>query len=217
MQQWQQAVQAAQATQAQNMKAFQDFMQAVQLIRKEALHAFSVDVETDSMVAIDNTDDQMQRMNFLKGIFPMLQQVVPMLQGNQPMAQMVKALVMLGVRGFPIARTVENDIEEALDAMANTPPSPPPTAQDDIINAQSKQQESQSRIQVAMINAGVAQQKTQAEIQMAQERLKGDQLEQAQGMSLRAQDQASENEFRRMRSEALQMRMIHGLGAGAGM
>jgi hypothetical protein len=214
MQNWQQAVQAAQATQQQNAQLYQDFMKAVMLIKREALHAFSVDVETDSMKALDEADDQQQRLNFLKTIFPMLQQVTPLMQGNPPLASMVKELVLLGVRGFPIARSVEGAIEEALDSMANQPaPGPPPTAQDDMIRAQSQQQESQSRIQVAMINAGVAQQKAAAELQMEQERLKGDQMEQSASMNLKAQDQASEADFRRQRAMALQMRMIHGMGA----
>ncbi|HEY2113358.1 MAG TPA: hypothetical protein VGH25_16720 [Dongiaceae bacterium] len=215
LQNWQQAVQAAQAAQQQNLTLYQDFMKAVDLIKREALHAFSVDVETDSMKALDEADDQQQRMNFLKTIFPMLQQVVPLLANNPPLATMVKQLVLLGVRGFPIARSVEGDIEEALDAMANQgPPPPPPTAQDDMMKAQSQKAESDSRIQVAQINAGVAQMKAQSEMQMEQDRLKGDQMEQAQNMGLKAQDQASENNFRRMRAEALQMRMIHGMAGG---
>jgi hypothetical protein len=214
MDQWQQAAQKAQGVQADNMKRYQEFMQAAQLIRSEALHAFSVDIETDSMRAIDDADDQMQRLNFLKTIFPMLQETLPMIQGGPPeMATMVKEMMMLGVRGFPIARGLEGSIEDAFDAMAGTSPSPPPSAQDDIIKAQSDAQESQSRIQVANINAATAQMKTQADLQIAQERLKGDQAEQAQNMNLRAADQASQNEFRRQRAEALQMRMIRGMGA----
>jgi hypothetical protein len=70
MQQWQQAVQAAQAIQGQNSKAYQDFMAAAQLIRAEALHAFSVDVDTDSMKAVDQADDQQQRSTFLSDHLP---------------------------------------------------------------------------------------------------------------------------------------------------
>jgi len=216
MQNWQQAVQKAQGVQADNMKRYQDFMQAAQLIRAEALHAFSIDIETDSMKAIDEADDQMQRLNFLKTIFPMLQETMPMVQGGPPeMANMVKEMMMLGVRGFPIARSLEGAIEDAFDAMAGSPPSPPPSAQDDLIKAQSQAKESDSRIQVAQIQAATAQMKSQADMQMEQERLKGDQAEQAQNMQLRAADQASQNEFRRQRSEALQMRMIRGLGGPA--
>jgi hypothetical protein len=128
---------------------------------------------------------------------------------------MVKELVMFGVRGFPVARSMETVIEEALEGMANQgPQGPPPAAQDDMIQAQSKAKESDSRIQVALINAGVAQQKTQADIEMAQERLKGDQLEQAANMGLKAQDQASEHQFRQQRAEALQMRMARGMAEG---
>jgi len=216
MQNWQQAVQKAQGVQADNMKRYQDFMQAAQLIRAEALHAFSIDIETDSMKAIDEADDQMQRLNFLKTIFPMLQETMPMVQGGPPeMANMVKEMMMLGVRGFPIARSLEGAIEDAFDAMAGSPPNPPPSAQDDLIKAQSQAKESDSRIQVAQIQAATAQMKSQADMQMEQERLKGDQAEQAQNMQLRAADQASQNEFRRQRSEALQMRMIRGLGGPA--
>jgi len=216
MQNWQQALQKAQGIQADNQKRFQDFMQAVQLIKSEALHAFSVDVESDSMKAIDEADDQTQRLNFVKTIMPMLQEMMPMVQGSPPeVANMVKEMIMLGVRGFPIARSVEGAIEEAFDAMAGSPPNPPPSAQDDMINAQSKAQESQSRIQVAQINAGIQQLKSMSDIQMAQDKLKGDQMEQAQNMNLRASEQASEENFRRMRAEALQMRMMRGMGAGA--
>ncbi|HEY2111533.1 MAG TPA: hypothetical protein VGH25_07365 [Dongiaceae bacterium] len=216
MQAWQQAVQAAQAVQQANMQKFQDFMKAVQLIKREALHAFSVDVETDSMKALDEADDQQQRLNFLKTIFPMLQQTVPLLQGNPPLAAMVKELVMFGVRGFPVARSMETVIEEALEGMANNPQpqGPPPSTQDDMIQAQSKAKETDSRIQVALINAGVAQQKTQADIEMAQARLKGDQLEQAANLNMKAADQQSEHQFRQQRAEALQMRMARGMAEG---
>ena len=218
MQQWQQAVQAAQQVQGDNEKLYQDFMQAVQLIRNEALHAFSVDVETDSMVALDEQDDQAQRLNFLKTIFPMFEQLLPMVQGGPPeMATMVKELLLLAVRGFPIARTVETAIEEGLDALAKTPPSPPPTAQDDIINAQSKAKEADSRIQVALINAGVTQAKAQSEMDLQRKRLAGDIQEQQHSMGMKEREQQSQDEFRRQRAEALQMRMIHGMNPVGGV
>jgi hypothetical protein len=215
MDQWQQAVQKAQEIQGENQQHFQEFMAAVDLIRREALHAFAVEVSSDSLKALDEADDQMQRLNFLKTIFPMLQQTLPMISGNPDMGNLVKELVLLGVRGFPIARSVEDVIEEAIDSLAKQPAGPPPSAQDDMIKAQSQQQEAGSRIQVAQIQAATQQLKSQADIQMAQDKLKGDQMEQAQNMNLKAQSQASEENFRRMRAEALQMRMMRGLGGAA--
>lgn len=216
MQAWQQAVQAAQAIQQDNQKRYEEFMSAVQLIRAEALHAFSVDVETDSMKALDEADDQEQRMKFVGAIMPMLQQLLPVIKGDPPMASLAKELIMLAVRGFPIGRSVENAIEEAFDTIASTAKDDPtpPSAQDDLINAQSKSKETDAKIQVALINAGVSQQKSQAELAMQQKRLEGDQMEQAQNMGLKQQDMQSQHEFRRQRAEALQMRMAQGMGGG---
>ena len=141
-----------------------------------------------------------------------------MIKGQPDMATLTKELVMLGVRGFPIARSVEGAIEEAFDAMgAQQGPDPnatPPSAQDDLIKANAQAKEGDARIQVALINAGVQQQKTQAEIQMQQQRLKGDQMEQAANFGLKQQNQQGEEQFRQQRAEALRMRMANSMGGG---
>lgn len=116
-QQWQALVQA-------NQQEQQKFDAAVALIKKDGVHGFRLDIEADSTVAADEMAEQAARTEFLGKLVPLMQQVVPISQGNQAMAKLAKEITLFAVRGFKVARTMEEAIEEAFDALAGMPPNP---------------------------------------------------------------------------------------------
>lgn len=121
---WQQMVQQVQAIEAANKQKQDQFDQAVQLIKDDGIHGFRIDIEADSTIAPDEQAEKKARTEFLSEFVPLMQQIVPMAQGNPALASLAKEVALFGVRGFPVARSLEETIEKAFDAIAGMPPHP---------------------------------------------------------------------------------------------
>ena len=124
MQQWQQAVQQIQAIEQSNQQKQQEFSAACALIKRDGVHGFKIDIEADSTIAPDEQAEKAARTEFLGKFVPLMEQVIPIAQGNPAVAAMAKEIALFGVRGFPVARSLEETIEKAFDAIAQMPPHP---------------------------------------------------------------------------------------------
>lgn len=124
-QQWQQAMQAAQQVQQQNQQNQAAFDAACKLIRDDGVRGFKLDIEADSTIAPDENAEKQARVEFLQQIVPLLQQIVPLAQGNPPLAEMASEVAMFAIRGFRVARTLEEAFENGFKAIAKMPPVPP--------------------------------------------------------------------------------------------
>lgn len=122
--QWQQAMQAAQAVQTQNQQLQSKFDAAVALIKKDGVYGFRIDIQADSTIAPDEQAEQQARVQFLQQFVPFMQQLVPIAQGNQTMAELAKQFALFAVRGYKVARPLEESVEKAFDALAGMPPHP---------------------------------------------------------------------------------------------
>lgn len=123
--QWQQQTQQIQAIIAANQKLQAEFDAACELIREDGVHGFKIDIEADSTIAPDEQAEKAARTEFLGKFIPLMEQIVPLAQGNPPLAALAKEIALFGVRGFPVARSLEETIEQAFDAIAKMPPMPP--------------------------------------------------------------------------------------------
>jgi len=124
-QQWEQAAQARAVVIGANAAKQKQFDDAVALIKKDGVTGFRLDIETDSTIAADETQDRQDRTEFISALLPLMQQTVPYAMGNPAAAEFAKQLTMFGVRGFPIARSLEESIEQFFDQLATMPPQPP--------------------------------------------------------------------------------------------
>lgn len=124
MQQWQQAMQQLQAIQAANQQEQQKFDAAVALIKSDGIHGFRLDIEADSTIAADEQEEKANRIEFLRDMVPLIQQVGPLAMGNPPMAAIMKEVTLFAVRGFRVGRSLEETFEKAFDQLAQMPPSP---------------------------------------------------------------------------------------------
>ena len=129
MAQWTQAAQATAKVIQSNQKKQQQFDAAVALIKQDGVHGFRIDIEADSTIAIDEMEDQENRTEFMRQFIPLLEQVVPIAQGNPAMAALAKEITLFAVRGFKIARNLEETISTAFDTIAGMPPPQPKGAQ----------------------------------------------------------------------------------------
>lgn len=127
---WLQQAQAVQQAQQENMRRQAQFDAAVALIKKDGIHGFKLDIEADSTIAPDEQAEKQARVEFLQQMIPMLDQVVPIAQGNPPLAALAKEMTLFAVRGFRVARPLEEAFEQAFDAIAKMPPNPKFSGQD---------------------------------------------------------------------------------------
>ena len=124
--QWLQQYQAAMAIEQANQQAQAAFMAACELMRKDGVRGFRLDVEADSTIEPDEQAEKAARVEFLQQMIPMLQTVVPIAQGNPPLAEMASQMVLFAMRGFRVSRTLEEAFEEGFEAIAKMPSQQPP-------------------------------------------------------------------------------------------
>jgi hypothetical protein len=222
MAQWQQAVQQAQQVQASNQQKQQQFDAAVALIKQDGVHGFRIDIEADSTIAPDEQAEKRSRVEFMQQFVPFMQQIVPMAMGNPSMAQLAEEMTLFTVRGFKVARPLEESITKAFQVLAQMPP------------PQQQEQggagvDSPADLAVRSKQVDAANQKTNAQVLIAREKnavemAKLGQQSQTDASKIAAQEAeararmtmdqaklADESAFRAHRAEALQAREAQGL------
>jgi hypothetical protein len=151
-----------QATQ-ENAKRQAEFDAAFELIGRDGLHGFRLDIETDSTIEPDQTAEKQARIEFMQQIVPLITGIVPMAQGNPAMSALAKEVVMFAVRGFNVGRSMEEPIEAAFDAIAKMPPNPKATGQGEKGGAAPPNPE----VEMAKVKADVHDSDTKAKADMA--------------------------------------------------
>lgn len=196
MQQYQQAVAPIQQA---NQAAIQQFQQACELLKSDMPHGFRIDIESDSTLAGDEAQQKQDATEFLGALVPLLEQVIPVAQGNPAMAPVARELVLFAVRNFRAGRPLEETLEKAFDALAQMPPPQQQGqqgAQSDPAAAEAavagKQVQAQSAMQIAQINAGVNQQKNQQTFALTQQKNQTDASYKAASLQLQQQKQDAE-------------------------
>jgi hypothetical protein len=209
--QWQQAYQAQQTIVAQNAQKQAQFDAACQLIRTDGITGFKLDIEADSTIAPDEQAEKQSRIEFLQQIVPFMEQVTPIAQGNPEMAELLSEIAMFAVRGFRVARTLEEAFEKAFKVLGTMPPPPPKNAghagaqqnpaieqakiQADVQDTQTKAKTdaADTQTKAAIAEATLAQKTQQAndQMQMERERMMAEQQHSAEQMALEHERLAS--------------------------
>jgi hypothetical protein len=130
---------AGSAVLAAYLARVQQFAAAVALMREDGAQGFRIDIEADSTIAPDEQAEKQARVEFLQQMVPLLEQVVPLAMGNPALASVCREITLFAARGFRIARTLEETLEQAFDALGRMPASAPgggkPVAADVAIRA----------------------------------------------------------------------------------
>jgi hypothetical protein len=95
-------------------------------MRQDGAQGFRIDIEADSTIAPDEQAEKQARVEFLQQMVPLLEQVVPLAMGNPALASVCREITLFAARGFRVARTLEETLEQAFDAVARMPASSSP-------------------------------------------------------------------------------------------
>ena len=167
--------------------------QALQLIQDKPLRSFRIQVDSDSLVQIDENQNKRERVEFLQAMGGFLTQALPMGQQAPELVPMLIELVKFGVAAYKKAAPIEGTIDQAMQQlqmkqqqMAANPTPPPPDpemmklqaqAQTEQMRMQATAQADQMRVQA---DGQIAQAKAQAEMQIAQMKMQADAALEAQ-------------------------------------
>ena len=140
------------------------------------LRSFRIEVAADTLVQMDEAQEKVDRMEFLKANGEFMSKAQQMIAGAGAAAPIVAPVVMelwkFGVSGFKVGKTVEGVIDECADKLrklAQNPPPPPPDPKLEAVKAQTQakqqemQQEGQLRIQELQQEAAIREREIQAE------------------------------------------------------
>ena len=89
-----------------------------QTMRDDLLRCYAIDIETDSTIQQDESQDKQDRMEMVNTLLPLLQTILTAVQQNVMPMDMGKAILLTAVRGFKYARSLEDMVEGMGDNMA---------------------------------------------------------------------------------------------------
>ncbi len=161
--------------------------QAIALLKSDPLRSWSIDIETDSLVEMDQTSEKQERMEFLAASSQFLDKTIQAAQIAPDIMPLANQMLLFGVRGFKIGRELEGEFERFTEAVKNkqeqaaaNPQPPPPDpemlklqaqAAESQANMQLEQQKMQLEQQVQAASGQMEAQKLQFEAQLEQQKL----------------------------------------------
>lgn len=228
--QWQQATAARQQVIQQNAQKQAQFDAACKLIRDDGIRGFKLDIEADSTIAPDEEAEKQSRTEFLKEIVPFLETVTPIAQGNPKMAKLVGEIGMFAIRGFRVARTLEEAFEAAFEILGTMPPPPPKgghtgtpenpaieqaKVQADVQDTQTKAKtdlaDTQTKAAIAQATLAQKQQQANDQLQLERMRFEAEQQHNAGQLALEHERMASTERVQSARTLATNARGAGGL------
>ena len=141
------------------------FKQMIGLIRDDRLRGFVLEIETNSTVLANESEEQERRNQFLESSASFLREAVVAAQQVPQIAPLLGEMMLFGVRGFRTGRSLESAFEDAIESMRQGGGQ---GGQDQ--QAQQQQQEQQQ----AQVAAQMEQAKMQAEMQIMQAKTQAD-------------------------------------------
>lgn len=195
----------------------------MRLLRDNALRRFRIDIEADSTIAGDESQEKQDRSMLIESITKVVETWGPIVTAQPMMAPLAAELMMFGVRAFRVGRTLEQVIEETAAKFEETmgqPKPPPQPSPDDLVKLKGVQIKTQAEIQKAQISVQEAQIDAQAKVAAVQHSTVQDQQAHAQTMQQGVQqaqlaDQAARNEAatNQMKAQIEEMRFRRAVDA----
>lgn len=159
---------------------------AIQLLRDKVLRNFRVEIAADSLVKMDEQAEQQRRTEFLGAVGGFIQQAGGIAMQAPQMVPMLMSLLKFGVTGFKIGKTVEGEIDSAIEQMkqAAAAPKPPPPPDPAVVKAQADQQQAQMQMQADLQKHQIS---TQADLATHAQSLQSNQQIEAQRVAANQQ------------------------------
>lgn len=91
------------------------FTDALALLKDDRMRSFSIDIETDSTIAMDEQQDKQDATEFLGAMSTFIQQAGPVLQAQPAMAPLMGEMLLFAARRYRAGRTLEGEIERTVE------------------------------------------------------------------------------------------------------
>ncbi len=162
------------------------------------LRIFRIEVNSDTMVQIDEDTDKQRKMEFLQALGMFFDSSTKIVQQSGPagpvLTPMLMSLLKFAVTGFKVGRSVEGVIDSTADKLAEMAKNPPPPRPDpEMAKVQAEAQLNATKNQQ---DAQAAQQNAQLEHQRELARMQGEQQN-----AIRMEEIKSQAEAQRMQIE----------------
>jgi hypothetical protein len=156
---------------------------AVMLLKDEKVAQYRINVEADSMAALDWSAERDAAVQFMQGLGAFISQVAPMAQQVPEAGPYLLRMMQWAVSKFRVSTQIESILDQAAAGMQQQlmqPKQPPQPAPDLVIQAQIEQEKIQSNERIAAMEAQsdekVAALKATVELQKVEMQAKFDQM-----------------------------------------
>jgi len=92
-------------------------MQAVQLLKDEEMNEYRINIEADSMAALDWAAERDAAVQFMQGLGAFISQVAPMAQQVPQAAPVLMSLLQWSVSKFRVSTQIESVLDQAIGAL----------------------------------------------------------------------------------------------------
>jgi hypothetical protein len=168
--------------------------QAIAMLKQDPLMSFRIEIAADSLVMIDEREQQQQRVEFLSAAGGFLREAVSAYQSAPALGPLLSEMLLFGVRGFKVGRQIEGKFAQYIEQMGQQAQQerPDPEAMKVQADAQMEQARMQADMQVEQqkmqMDAALAQQKMQSEERIAQ--MKAEMQMQIEALKMQAEQTA---------------------------
>jgi hypothetical protein len=157
--------------------------QAIQLLKDEEMAEYRINIEADSMAALDWASERDAAVQFMQGLGAFISQTAPMAQQVPEAGPYLLRMMQWAVSKFRVSTQIESILDQAAAGMQQQlmqPKQPPQPAPDLVINAQIEQEKIKSNERIAAMEAQsdekVAALKATVELQKVEMQAKFDQM-----------------------------------------
>lgn len=149
------------------------------------MRIFRIEVNSDSMVQIDEQEEKENRLEFIKVNGQFMQQALPLAQASPQITPLIVTLWKFGVQAFKVGKTIEGEFDSMIDKLVQVasqpqPPKPNPEMARVQADSQIQQMRMQSDAQTAQAKMQFEQQKMAIEQQADAQRMQSEMQLEAQ-------------------------------------
>jgi hypothetical protein len=176
------------------------FEDALDLLRKDKLCSFRIQVETNSTIEPDATEEKQARIEFLGAVTQFLAQAQEMAGAYPQLMPVLGKMLLFGARGFQVGSELESALEglvSDLEGAARNPAPKPPSPEE--LKGKLIEQQGQLAMQKAQIDMQGRQQELQMEMQRMTAELQAKQQEMQMQLQALQQKLAAEQQIQAMK------------------
>lgn len=153
---------------------------ALALLRQGTLKDFRIEVSADTLAQLDENKDKEDRLEFLKATGGFLEKALPVIMAQPSAGPLLGEMLMFGVRGFHVGRSVEAAFERSMAQMGQAlqqPKPPDPKLEVERMKAETENARSQAEMEKIPLAKELVQMKHQAAMAKANNTLQTAQAE----------------------------------------